>query len=1004
MTRIYLWLLLFVLACEQQKNIPPAVKTASTAVLAACDKSIADAKVATDSGRTEIAIGIIETALQLATDSLPEPHAKTAQLHHSLGVLYFRSSQWEKAGGHFQSAVDMRQALLPNQQALATDLAKCYYNLARVQYTTGKQSLSLRSIHRSLEFAAIAQPVDSFFIADCYNYSSLIYQNLGDIQNSLRYSERALSIVNNKPSGNEARLASYCLTISAAYGILGQTENLVFYSNKAQKLHHSLGNKSAEAICLSNLSAAYVKVNNLKAGENALLRALKLNQERLDMEPDNLGVLMDRGHLLANLGLVYKKAGRHEKAIKFGRESLRFVETAWPSKFHPNVANAYNQFGRIMFAAGKTKQALEAYQTAISALVYKFQESNFLKNPILGTASVDDMPLLLGILENKGQALRQLASIEKDSLPYLRAAFGTYRLADTLVIQMSQSYHEDGAKLDLADENVPMYENALQLTYKLWNCTGDTLYRNAAFVFCERNKAGVLLEALNNLRAKHTAGINDKVLEQERTLRQAVAKQEAAIFEAQRGNEQESIQVCSDSLFSLKQKLETLARNMEMETPGLFLQKFALSSAPAPHLLQSRLPQGTALIEYFLGDSTLFTIFISKQSMRLFQSPLPTGFWNLANEYRRSVSDWGFVMDRSVEAEAAYLKSASALFNTLLKEPLDGLAAEGIERLVIIPDGGLSFIPFEALLTKQATSWKQKKLPTLLQQFAVSYAYSSHFLNEKNKKNALRRFVGMGLEYDDRTLKSVNEWASKESEPFSKDTNLLQVMLLASRGGLGKLAYSAKEVSEIADLMGGQCWVNSDATKSNFLRYAPDGGILHFAGHGFTDAQNSMNSFLLFSKTNDSTDCRLYASDVYGLRLDANLVVLSACNTGFGVLNKGEGVMSLARAFAGAGVPSVVMSLWSVTDASTAKIMNQFYLALKKGGTKDKALREAKLEYLNATTPERAIPIYWAGTVLMGDFSPLPISEGQLSWTGFALILFGIGVLAFVLWRWKLNA
>ncbi len=1004
MIRVYLLLLFFTIGCQQQKNSQPAVKTVSSSVLASCDKAIMDAKVAADSGQVELAIHIFEDALRLAADSLPNPHEKTAKIQHVFGGLYYRLMQWDKASPHFQCAVDMRKALLPNQPELAFDLAKSYYNLGQMQENTGKSLLALDNIHRCLEIAAKVPQIDSNFIADCYHRSSVLYGELGNYENSLRYSERAISIVKNNPSANAGRLAAYWLNISATYSFLGQHENVIVFSKKAQELYHSLGNKSAETVCLNNLCAAYFEIKNQTACLNALLGAIALNEQMLAMDPDNVALLNNQAIFLANLGSHYKNAGRFEQAIKAGYESLKFAVAAWPTKSHPTVAKSYDWLGQSLFAAGKIKQALEAYQKAISALVYNFQESNFLINPVLGTASIDEKPLLLSLLIDKNQALLQLATVETDSLRYLRAAFDTYCRADTLLIQMSQSYQENGAKFSLAKEHVPMYENALELTYRLWNCTGDTLYRNAAFAFCERNKAGVLLESLNDLRAKHMAGFKDKTLEQEQTLRQAVVKREAAVFEAQRGNNPASVQANMDTLFSLKQELEILARKMEKEAPGLYLQKFALASSPTPHLLQAQLPPGTALLEYFLGDSTLFTICITKQSFRLFRAPLPQDFWGLAQEYRRSVSDWEFVLDQSAEAESAYLKSAPALFNILLKEPLEGLLTAGIEHLVIVPDAGLSLLPFESLLTKQATGWKQKNLPTLLQQFAVSYAYSAHFLNGQNKKNVNRSFVGMGLEYDDRTLKSVNEWVSQEGVTLSNDTNLLQTMLLASRGGLGRLAYSAKEVREIADLMDGDCWLNSEATKSNFLRYAPDGGILHFAGHGFTDAQNPLNSFLLFSKTDDSTDCRLYASDVYDMRLDANLVVLSACNTGFGALKRGEGVMSFARAFAGAGVPSVVMSLWSVTDASTANIMNHFYVALEKGGAKDKALREAKLGYLDATTPERAIPIYWAGTVLMGDSSPVPSSGGLLSWLGYAMVLIGLGVIVFAIRRWRLKA
>jgi len=204
-------------------------------------------------------------------------------------------------------------------------------------------------------------------------------------------------------------------------------------------------------------------------------------------------------------------------------------------------------------------------------------------------------------------------------------------------------------------------------------------------------------------------------------------------------------------------------------------------------------------------------------------------------------------------------------------------------------------------------------------------------------------------------------------------------------------------------MLGGVFWLNEQATRGNFLRNAEKYGVLHLATHGFTDELNPLRSRLLFAESTEEEDPFVYASDLYNLQLTAGLAVLSACQTGTGQWRRGEGVMSLARAFAFAGCPSLVMSMWNVSDKSTSELMVAFYEELQSGKNKDEALRMAKLRYLQNVSPEYAKPVYWAGFVPIGEMDAIP--EAQLTarkWIkpallGLAAILAFLVILAY--WR-----
>jgi CHAT domain-containing protein len=209
------------------------------------------------------------------------------------------------------------------------------------------------------------------------------------------------------------------------------------------------------------------------------------------------------------------------------------------------------------------------------------------------------------------------------------------------------------------------------------------------------------------------------------------------------------------------------------------------------------------------------------------------------------------------------------------------------------------------------------------------------------------------------------------------------------------LAGTQKEVSRISRLVNTTVYTGLEATEENFRKDAEKYDILHLAMHAFINDSLPAFSSLAFAQT-DSSDVLnnglLNTSDIYNLKLQAALTVLSACNTGMGKLRKGEGIMSLARGFLYAGCPSIIMSLWEVEDNSGTEIISSFYKNLKRGKAKDEALRMAKLEYLENANSRMAHPHYWLGFVSIGDESPIYKSYDFYFFIVLILALTGVGI------------
>ena len=198
----------------------------------------------------------------------------------------------------------------------------------------------------------------------------------------------------------------------------------------------------------------------------------------------------------------------------------------------------------------------------------------------------------------------------------------------------------------------------------------------------------------------------------------------------------------------------------------------------------------------------------------------------------------------------------------------------------------------------------------------------------------------------------------------------------ALRSSLIKLNWAEKEVIDISEMVKGETFCHQNATEKTFKEKAPNASILHLATHAvINDAYPMYSKLILAPDTASGEDGFLNTYELYNMQLNANMAVLSACNTGYGRLVRGEGIISLARGFMYAGCPSIIMSLWPVDDRSTSELMENFYQGLRTGLPKDAALREAKLKYLMTADEAKANPFYWAGFVPIGNMDPIPLQH-----------------------------
>lgn len=209
------------------------------------------------------------------------------------------------------------------------------------------------------------------------------------------------------------------------------------------------------------------------------------------------------------------------------------------------------------------------------------------------------------------------------------------------------------------------------------------------------------------------------------------------------------------------------------------------------------------------------------------------------------------------------------------------------------------------------------------------------------------------------------------------------------RSNLIQLNWAETELNQISKTISGEIYLRNNATEKKFKKNISNADIIHIATHTIIDDENPIYSKMIFYDDPDTLeDNFLNTYEIYSLETNAQMVVLSACNTGYGKLVNGEGSLSLARGFMYSGIPSVIMSLWQVDDQSTYKIMNTFYQNISKNKRKDEALRQAKLHYIQNSNPLLAGPYYWAGFVPHGNTEPIKSTNNTLLLYAFSIFTF----------------
>ncbi len=824
-----------------------------------------------------------------------------------------------------------------------------YDGLARIYMTYAAMfnvGLQMDSIYFYLnpveELLVNVEPESYSFIQFYYQKGRLAYNNF-DYETQVSYLLRGLNHIDlYYPEHHLARI-SYCNAIGIGFRNQNQYEEAIKYlkiglatpaENTPSKLMH--------ASIYNNLGLAYSDQGKY----NECIECISNSLEQYQAYTSNF--ISEIGSGFDNLGRCYKRAGKIPEAKEYFRKSLQFMQTYLPEN-HRDYILPYLSLGSIK---------IDEHEVDSAELFFQFAKQTLIAN---GWTRED--PGGNYIVEDPFDVFSGMLSLYKSQYEIDQDTTYLYKALDVMEDFIATT-NDAFQKLNTVNsiENYfrryeSTYTNALECLYQLHNLNTTEKEELKALEWIEKFKAMELRYAYRRAEVKFSP------------VHEALNRGHEALMDSLRYFENLSYdeQADPDSILQLviqaRVKLQAWKERTRFSNPEYYNLIYQ-QELPA-YDFENILADEESVVLFKLGDNCLYTIVADRDSSYFIKSAFPDSLHTCIDRWRNSIIEFGTTSKYDDRRAVALLNInntyARLLYESIMRPIVDKLKP----HLVIIPDGVLGYIPFGALLTNKVDDeLKIKDYPYFIKTNSIGFSYSLALYKEMNEREARPQ----------KTMLSV-------APQFDQSAG----------GEFSRLHFNELEAASISKLFNGKLLAAQEATKSEFVRRVPEYQLVHLATHGKASDQQQNRSFLAYS-VDTSGESKLYTGDIYNLSLQAELVSLSACETGLGKLSRSEGIISLARAFSFAGAKSVLSTLWQVNDKSTSNIMTDVYRQLKKGYSKRDALQRSTLNYIQSCTQAEAHPYYWSAFLTIGDQNAIQLHS---KWKPWHLLVISLILIAF---------
>ncbi|MCH8955142.1 CHAT domain-containing protein [candidate division KSB1 bacterium] len=854
----------------------------------------------------------LDTGAQYFRD-LIKANPENACGYYGLARIHIKKYELQEALDILSKAVELDPELTLAHQSMIFLL----FRLSKYDDVLERSKMLLQLANRVDDFAASAYA--EYMIGNTHFVR-------GDYSKALSWLQDAFS--HAKETGNIKRQSTVVNTMAAIYALSANFPKALQYFNESLILAQKTGAKMAEVQALGNIANVYKDQGDHEQASVYYQKVLLSAQENNFKYEESLNRV--------NMAEIYQQRKDFSKAIQHQKRALELA-----TEIGERTLQAYilRNFGTLNQDLGKDAEAIDYLRRAL-AIGMETRDVQIIWESQAGLGSC----------------------YEQQNQPDL--AIKHYKHAIALYDSVRNSLDIESLQTSFLEDKYEAYPSIIQLLAR----SGKL---EAAFAYAEKYKAKTLLDLLAKGRNLFNPLLSDSLrVELQEILGQIEEAHQVLSLELAKSHKDQNKMLSLDQkITDLELKRVTLIENLRTRH-GTFYQLAAPEILELKEVQQRILQTDQALLEYILGADRLAIFVVTPDTVAYSEVPLSRE--QLKSMLIHLSPIFGSERDKQfLNAELAdfSIPPAHALYQLLIKPIWSHIL--DTKRLMIVPDDLLYYLPFELLVydtTGVETPYDFKNAKFLLEKFEISYMSSASLLDPRlqTPRKPTKVLLALGNPDFDTPKRSEPELLASK-EPVTKNVD---------RGDfLPSLPGAEFEVRAIGAETGGSnnsLLIGAAANEESFKAEAEDYLILHLATHFLTDDNQPLYSKMVLAQNYHPTeDGYLHTYEIFNLRLNADLAVLSACNTGLGKLRRGEGVIGTFRAFLAAGVPSMVVSLWSVDDKSTAYIMKNFYKHLKSGMDKAQALRIAKLDYLELSGNAGIDPFYWAPFILIGDAAPI---------------------------------
>jgi CHAT domain-containing protein/tetratricopeptide (TPR) repeat protein len=848
------------------------------------------------------ALTLGKKALAIYTEILGKNHIESLNLCRFLAQTYYLHEDYEAATQLSLQTIAVCKTLSKKQPTIVIKLqillGSIYvklgqYNQAQINFLVAEKL-----------YDQFESSLDKELLARIYNSLAALKFQQKAVLEALAYYQKIATLRKSLRHENHFSLHVTYTNIGNCYYQLGHYQKALSYHYKTLHILQNTYQQKHPLIASSHnyIGGTFHIMEEADSADTHLQKSIEIYQDIFGANhPKTIAPLW-------RLAKLHRQQKAYKKSEQVLKKIIKLQEKHFGSQ-HPDLAEMYLDMAYLFQAQKLTLQA--NYYTT------KAYQSNLLKNRPL------DQLLMLGILEHQLYISLDLELKEQEKI-FLRLDEIPPIVALT---QTNVRYLTD--KQNLVEQLRKVCERGIELCYQLYQQKPNPAYLNKAFELMEYNKAVLL-----SIQIKQDHWQNKHLDSSHQTQEKSLAKIHF-LEQKWKKAEQEQHAVLATQL---QEELFSAHKSYEQHQDKTY-QALQYHRPIQLSLLQKQLSKEQTVINYFYGENYIYIFNIQAGHTQLQQVGLEFEA-DIASfsKYLLNLEESKLKLERSCQE---FDQAAFTLYKTLIPQPSSS-------ELLIIPDGQLSYLPFETLTTQsfpKARGYHQ--LQYALYQHTISYAYSAtayYYQQYQHQNQENSQILGFAPSYENNSKLSI-------------------------------LKANIQEVKFLEKEFSGAYYYNQEASKKAFQEQSNHFSILHLASHGYADNHELQQAKLFFTQeSEDSFSAVLHPHEIVQLPLHADFVVLSACKTAIGYWQKGEGTMSLARDFMYAGVPSILTTLWQINDQSSNQLIQDFYQELRTA-PKHKALQLAKQRYIEQASAFGAHPYFWSGYILVGNTNRLDIGR-----------------------------